>query len=252
VGKKMNRPKQLNNNIDIAILHERFDFQVLKTLFSAKNGYEIIHNNWDKKHYSYGSGVDIRILKRDENGRLKPDTAIESKGWNDYKDRNYGVDTAEDEILDRFRDVMNFPIKICIITYSKLLTRKAQDFLTSHNIYLVEIGSFVSNIYESLKSVSYYRLKANILKVIKKLTKSNPRQSNFLDVVGVQSLVNYLVIPNTVTVNTDTDNLTNIKNKLITNKNYHTSVNYSDINNKLIINNTVKTIINKLNNIKTT
>jgi len=117
------------NKIALGIILEKWVFAVLKSLFKAREGFRVLHVNWQR--YNYGHGQDLRVFQRN-----RQILAIECKNWR-MLNRPYGTDICETEIIDRFKNHAG-GIKLLIITFADLLTKKARNLLKQHNVHIIE------------------------------------------------------------------------------------------------------------------
>ena len=150
---------KLNNKIGLGIIGEKFTNSVAKSIFRAKDGYRVEHVDWD--NYSYGHGLDLRVFKRN-----KQVIAVEVKNWRQMN-RPYGAVYAEEQILDRFKNYAG-GIKVLIISFLCLLTKKALELLEAHDIHVIEIGKLVGkNDFprKGKNNKTFYSLKSKLSKL---------------------------------------------------------------------------------------
>ena len=210
---KVERAKMKSNNkIGLGVIGEKFTNSVAKSIFKVKKGYRVKHVDWD--NYSYGHGLDLRVFKRN-----KQVMAVEVKNWREMN-RPYGTETARTQIIDRFKNYAG-GLKVLMISFLCLLTKKALELLEAHNIYIIEIGKLVGRNDFPRKGKDnevFYQLKSKLQKLWID-HKSNQKQPNpkSLDYVNQFKLDNYLSTTNTNTLNKhDTDSK---KEQVVTHQN---------------------------------
>ncbi len=155
------------NKIGLGIIGEKFSNAVVKSAFKLKNGYIIRHVDWD--NYSHGSGLDLRVFRKN-----KLILGIEVKNWRKY-DRTYGVETALDEIIDRFKTFTG-EHKILIISLKSVLSKNAILLLKRHNIHILEVGKLMGRKLfprRGKTSTAYFSLKNRLLKLYRELKRQS-------------------------------------------------------------------------------
>jgi len=155
-----------SNKVGLGIIGEKFSDSVAKSIFKVKDGYRVKHVDWD--NYSYGHGLDLRVFKRN-----KQVLAVEVKNWREMN-RPYGTETARTEIIDRFKNYAG-GLKVLIISFLCLLTKKALELLEAHNIHIVEVGKLIGkNDFppKGHNAKAFYSLKAKIERLFKERAKS--------------------------------------------------------------------------------
>lgn len=150
---------ELSNKVGLGIIGEKFDVAVVKTLFHKKF-YRIHHNNWESHNLSIGLGADILIYGKKE---TKPKIAIECKNWRKLG-RPYGYETVQSQIMHRFRNLPSDCLKILIISFISLLTKSMHEYLSNHNILLIERGKLVGK--RDFRSQVFYQLRRKLNAVI--------------------------------------------------------------------------------------
>ena len=81
--------------------------------------------------------------------------------------RPYGTETAETEIIDRFKNYAG-GIKVLSISFLCLLTKKALELLEAHDIHVIEIGKLVGkNDFprKGKNNKTFYSLKSKLFKL---------------------------------------------------------------------------------------
>jgi len=160
---------KLNNKIGLGIIGEKFTNSVAKSIFRAKDGYRVNHVDWD--NYSYGHGLDLRVFKQN-----KQVIAVEVKNWRQMN-RPYGAVYAEEQILDRFKNYAG-GIKVLIISFLCLLTKKALELLEAHDIHVIEIGKLVGkNDFprKGKNNKTFYSLKSKLSKLWRDLKQARTK-----------------------------------------------------------------------------
>jgi len=192
---------EANNKVGLGVIGEKFTNSVAKSIFKVKEGYRVIHVDWD--NYSYGHGLDLRVFKRN-----KQVLAIEVKNWREM-DRPYRTEAARTEIIDRFKNYAG-GLKILIISFLSLLTKKALELLEAHKIHVIEIGKLVGRNHFPRKGKNnkvFYQLKSKLQKLWLD-HKFNQKQTSpkSFGCVNQFKLDNYMSTANTITLNKhDTD-----------------------------------------------
>ena len=190
-----------NNKVGLGIIGEKFTNSVAKSIFKVKEGFRVIHVDWD--NYSYGHGLDLRVFQRN-----KQVMAIEVKNWREMN-RPYETQTARTEIIDRFKNYAG-GLKVLIISFLCLLTKKAIELLEAHNIHVLEIGKLVGRKDFPRKGKNnevFYQLKSKLQKLWLD-HKFNQKQASLksLDCVNQFKLDNYMSTTNSNIFNKhDTD-----------------------------------------------
>jgi len=135
-----NKGKVTPHNIVHGICGEKPIVHMIKCMIGKtrfrKGWFYIKHNSWGR-HYCHGHGTDITVFDKDHDSIID----IEIKNWKEQP-RNYGIETAQNEIIDRFRD-STAKIKLLIISYISLLTYKARDLIENAGIKIMELGNFI-------------------------------------------------------------------------------------------------------------
>ncbi|MDH5783159.1 MAG: hypothetical protein OEZ35_05790 [Candidatus Bathyarchaeota archaeon] len=185
-----------SNKVGLGIIGEKFSDSVAKSIFKVKEGYRVIHVDWD--NYSYGYGLDLRVFKRN-----KQVMAIEVKNWREMN-RPYGTETARTEIIDRFRNYAG-GLKVLIVSFLCLLTKKALELLETHNIHIIEMEKLVGRKDFPRKGKNnevFYQLKNKLQKLWLDY-RHNQKQTNprFLGCVSQFKLDNYVSTTNTIELN---------------------------------------------------
>ena len=150
---------KLNDKVGLGVIGEKFCSSVAKSIFKVEEGYRVKHVDWD--NYSYGHGLDLRVFKRN-----KQVMAVEVKNWREMN-RPYGTETVRTEITDRFKNYAG-GLKVLIISFLYLLTKKALELLEAHNIHVIEIGKLVGRKDFPRKGKNnevFYRLKNKLRKL---------------------------------------------------------------------------------------
>lgn len=106
------------------MIGEKIITQAVKTLYKKRDGWIVDCNKFGKlSTYKMGSGMDIVVTKKSTN---EMEIAIEVKNFKAQK-RAYGIDFVEKQVLSR-RKYKSRPA-LLVMTYSKLLTKKAKELL---------------------------------------------------------------------------------------------------------------------------
>ena len=185
----------MNNKVGLGVIGEKFSDSVAKSIFKVEDGYRVKHVDWD--NYSYGHGLDLRVFKRN-----KQVLAIEVKNWREMN-RPYGTETARTEIIDRFRNYAG-GLKVLIISFLCLLTKKALELLEAHNIHVIEIGKLVGRKDFPRKGKDnevFYRLKSRLHKLWLDYMHDQKQASS-----KSFGCVNQFKLDNYMSVNTNTQN----------------------------------------------
>lgn len=127
-----------NYKITMGILGEKFVSKVLESIYRKEKGFYVEHQNW-AKNYNYGNGLDVQVR---EHGKPKID--VEVKNWKLFN-KPYGMDVVKTEILERFEN-SKAQLKLLVITFVCLLSKKAFQLLEQYNIKIIEIGNLITRI----------------------------------------------------------------------------------------------------------
>ena len=115
--------------------------------------------------------------------------------------RPYGTETARTEIIDRFKNYAG-GLKVLIISFLCLLTKKALELLETHNIHIIEIEKLVGRKDFPLKGKNnevFYQLKNKL----QKLWLDYRHDQNQANPKGF-GCVNQFKLDNYISVNTNT------------------------------------------------
>lgn len=158
--------KMKTNKVGLGISLEKFIYSVLKSF--KKPDYDISHVDWKK--YNKGFGLDVWLTNR----KTKETIGIECKNWRLFN-KPYGTKTAKSEIISRFLDYETehgklLKLKILIISFKELLTKKAIKLLKLHNIHIVETNKLIGK--KDFRTRLFYQLKAKIERLIRKKPKT--------------------------------------------------------------------------------
>jgi len=190
-----------NDKIGLGIIGEKFINSVAKSVFRAKERYRVKHVDWH--NYSYGHGLDLRVFEGN-----KQVLAVEVKNWREMN-RPYGTGIVETEIVDRFKNYAG-GLKLQIISFLCLLTRKALRLLEAHNIQIIEIGELIGREDFPRKGKDnkvFYQLKSKLQRLWLDYKRDQKQASpRFLGCVSQFKLDSYLPTTNATTLNKhDTD-----------------------------------------------
>jgi len=120
----------------LGIIFEKFVFAILCGLFPKERGYRVFHVDWSNYTSSMGKGLDLRLFQRN-----KLLAVFEIKNWA-KKGRPYGTETATEQILARFRNC-GTNLKILVISFKSLLTKRALALLEANNVHVLETNKLV-------------------------------------------------------------------------------------------------------------
>lgn len=146
----------------LGIIFEKFVFAILCGLFPKKKGYRIFHVDWSDYTSSMGKGLDLKLFQRN-----KLLAVFEVKNWA-KKGRPYGTETATEQILSRFKNC-GTNLKILIISFKSLLTKRALALLEANNVFVLETKKLIGKNDFPRKhkySKAFYQLRAKIYKLI--------------------------------------------------------------------------------------
>ena len=147
----------------LGIIFEKFVFAILCGLFPKKKGYRISHVDWSNYTSSMGKGLDLKIFQRN-----KLLAVFEIKNWRELG-RPYGTETATEQILARFKNC-GTNLKILVISFKSLLTKRALALLEASNVHVLETNKLVGkNDFPRKHKYSkvFYQLRAQIYRLIK-------------------------------------------------------------------------------------
>lgn len=141
-----------SNKLGLGKILEQFTVAVNKSI-----GYRVLHNDFD--NYSYNKyNSDVRDFLRN-----KQLANIECKNWR-LLDRKYDLSTAQDEILDRFRDHAG-GVKILVISFFEdMFTESAKQLILNSGIKVVELGKLIGR--KDFHSQLFHITKSRIRKII--------------------------------------------------------------------------------------
>jgi hypothetical protein len=185
---------------------EKIVVDALKTKFKKRDGYMIKHNPFNSQYrYACAKGIDIPVYF--EETQI---AEIEVKGLADQP-KPYGTDYVYRHILPRFSKTNC--VKILVITYEHLLTKKAKDILEQHGIIIFEIGyRLTTSIYQNLKQL--YSLGSALHKLIVGLwqhIKPTSQKPDFFNSLSYFLTTDTIDINDNTTVNHHQIDTSNIK-----------------------------------------
>jgi len=147
----------------LGIIFEKFVYAVLCGLFPKKLGFRLTHVDWNNYTSAQGKGVDIKLFLRN-----KLIAVFEIKNWRELG-RPYGTETATEQILARFKNC-GTNLKILVISFKSLLTKRALALLEVSNVHILETNKLIGkNDFPRKHKYSkvFYGLRAQILELIK-------------------------------------------------------------------------------------
>lgn len=197
----------------LGIIMEKWLYAVLKSLFPAKNGFFVRHNNW--KNYSYGYGLDLAVFQQRGIKRV-PILLFECKNWRQLG-KPYGTEIIKKHVISRFLDEPKLWLskakRIIIGTFESLFTKRALRLMRTWKIHLISTDKLIGS--KDFRSRLFYILKAKIQKVMN-------RPPDFFGHFNQSKLVNYSNSGHSVYSNTHSINsTTNTKNTIPNTKKPH-------------------------------
>jgi hypothetical protein len=132
--------KTTPRNIALGLNGEKFIVRLLESFLGSRRlesgEYRIEHTDFE--HYSWGSGVDLKVWHKD---KLK--IAGEVKNLKN-QDRPYGTDFVRNECLPRYEDMFGIAEHLVLfISYIHLLTKEGLRLLGEFGIEVIEIGEWI-------------------------------------------------------------------------------------------------------------
>lgn len=152
----------LTNKELLGLINEKVFLAVFMSLFKATESFRIKHNDFNNYHDGISKGVDFRIFERN---RSLFD--IEVKNWKLFN-KPYGLDVAEKEIVERFKNSCAV-FKILIISFASLLSQPAIRLLRSHNIHVFSVDRLLGK--KVFKTRFFYELRSKLAYFFHKLQK---------------------------------------------------------------------------------
>lgn len=129
-------------------------FAVLSSLFPKSKGFRTKHVDWSNYTSEMGKGLDLRVFQRS-----RQIIGMEVKDFREY-DRPYGTDFVRKHVLERFKNFAG-GVKILIISFLCLLTRKGLELIESHGIHIVEVGK-VFSIRKDVKTPLFWKIRSKV------------------------------------------------------------------------------------------
>lgn len=146
-----------SDNLYVGKTGERILYSALSMKFRKSDGCKITHNPFnDQYKYACSHGLDLTLETPEFT------VAIEAKNLN-LKPKPYGTKFVYEKVLPRFVRVSPKMIKILIITYIELLTKKALRLLSKMHIHVFETRQFLTiDIYKKENLKQLYSLSNNL------------------------------------------------------------------------------------------